>query len=284
MNNSTPDDKPVVLRAPERVKGKLNRWTLAIVIIGILVVAVLFALIYYSTVVTSSKNFSYTVPADSQGSYNSLTVSDVDGLVTVEPWSQTTILINGTMTANGLGSSLSTITVSNSSNNGDVVFDANFPASAGILYSQTYSATINVFVPSTIRFSSVHISNVNGKAQLSSINSTGVAVTTVNGNVTVSCSYCLDAALTSTNGNVTATFSSLANRGSYNLTATNANVDFTVPSSAGLKLTATFQNGYIVCPTCTGTIQGKTLTQMFGSGSASVSLDSVNGVITITRT
>ena len=257
---------------------------MAIIIIGILVVAVLFSLIYYSTAVVSSKTFSYTVPPDSQGSYKSLTVSDVDGLITVLPWSQSAILINGTLTANGLGSSLSSIKISNSSTDGNVLFKAEFPANTGILFSQTNTATIHVYVPSNIRFSSVQVANVNGKAQLNAINATNIGVATVNGNVTVDCRYCLNVALKSTNGNVTATFGSLATQGSYNLTATNANVNFTTPSSSEFKLTATVLNGYIVCPSCSGTSQGKSLTQTFGSGSANVTLDSVNGVITVTRT
>ena len=141
FGQSTSDALPSILSPPKSEKGKLNRWTLAIIIIGILVVAVLFSLIYYSTAVVSSKTFSYTVPPDSQGSYKSLTVSDVDGLVTVLPWSQSAILINGTLTANGLGSSLSSIKISNSSSDGNVLFRAEFPANTGILFSQTNTAT-----------------------------------------------------------------------------------------------------------------------------------------------
>ena len=273
---------PAILSPPKPAKRTLNRWTLAIVVVGILVVGVLFSLIYYSTAIVSSKTFSYTVPMGSAGSYSTLTVSDVDGLVTIQPWSGSSILINGTLTAKGLGSALSTIAISNSSSNGNVVFRAMFPASAGILFSQTYSVAINVFVPSTVQFSSIQVSNVNGRAQLNSVNSTRVVATTVNGNVTVSCSYCVDTALMSTNGNVTATFSTLATQGSYNLTATNANVSFTAPTSSSFKLSATVLNGYIVCPLCSGSTSQKQFTEKFNGGSATVNLDSTNGQITIT--
>lgn len=276
--------QPTTIGPPTSEKKKLNRWTVAIVVIGILVVGVLFSLIYYSTALVVSKNFSYSVPKDQQGSYRSLTVSDVDGPVTVQPWSQSTILINGTLTARGLGSSLSTIAISNSSANGDVVFHAAFPASSGLLFSQTYSATINVYVPSTLRFDAIQVSNVNGRAVLNSINATQLIATTVNGNVTVSCSFCQKTALMSTNGNVTATFSSLATQGSYNLTATNANVSFTSPMSSSFKLSATVLNGYIVCPICNGSTNQKQFTQTFNGGSATVHLDSVNGQIAITGT
>jgi hypothetical protein len=266
---------------PSIGKTKLNRWTVAIVIIGILIVGILFSLIYYSTAQLSSKTFSYT---PSEGPYDSLTISDVDGLVTVIPWLQPMILINGTLMAKGLGSSLSSITLSNSSSNGNIVFKATFPVSAGILFSQTFTAIINVYIPSTIRFNSVQVINVNGGVQVNKINSTRVAITTVNGNVNVSCIYCANATLSSTNGNVTGTFATLISKGSYNLTATNDNINFTAPASSSFKLRANVLNGYIVCPICTGSTSQKSFTQTFGTGAANVNLDSVNGQITITGT
>jgi DUF4097 and DUF4098 domain-containing protein YvlB len=253
----------------------------AIVIIGILTVGILFSLIYYSTAQLSSKTFSYSL---SEESYNSLTISDVDGLVTVIPWSQPTIVINGTLTAKGLGSSLSSIMLTNSTGNGNIVFKATFPVSAGILFSQTFTAVINVYVPSTIRFNSIQVTNVNGGVQVDNINSTRVAITTVNGNVNVGCIYCANATLSSTNGNVTGTFGTLLSKGSYNLTATNDNINFTAPASSSFKLTANVLNGYIVCPICSGTTSQKVFTQTFRTGAASVNLDSVNGQITITGT
>src|SRR5947199_9424674 len=84
---------------PESGKASLNRWVLVIVIIGILLVGALFSLIYYSTAQVSSKTFSYSPPQDARGSYSSLSISNVDGLVTVFPWSQPTVLINSTVTS-----------------------------------------------------------------------------------------------------------------------------------------------------------------------------------------
>jgi Putative adhesin len=270
---------------PRPGKTKLNHWTIAIVIIGILIVGVLFSLIYYSTALVSSKTFSYS---PLEGSYNSLSISDVDGLVTVLPWSQSSILINGTLNAMGLGSSLSSITLSNSTSNGNLIFKATFPASGGFLFSQTFTAFINVYVPSTTRFNSVQVTNVNGGVQLDSLNSTEVGVTTINGNVSVDCAYCVNATALSTNGNVTGTFVSLANKGSYNLTATNDNVNFTAPASSSFQLSATVLNGSIYCymagcPSTTVAAE-RTLTQSFNAGNATVNLDSLNGEITIMGT
>jgi DUF4097 and DUF4098 domain-containing protein YvlB len=212
----------------------------------------------------------------------------VDGLVTITPWSQPSILINGTLTAKGLGSSLTTIILTNSTSNGGLVFQAKFPTSSGILFSQTFTAAINVYVPSTIRFNSIQVTNVNGGVKITGINSTRVTTTTVNGNVSIDCVYCANATATSTNGNVTGTFAVLVNRGSYALTATNDNVNFTAPAKSSFTLSATVQNGSIYCymtgcPTKT-TANEKTLTQLFNGGGGNVNLDSVNGQITIEGT
>jgi len=254
------------------------------VIIGLLVVGTLFTLIYYSTAQVSSKTFSYSP----QGSYSSLSISDVDGLVTITPWSQPSILINGTLTAKGLGSSLTTIVLTNSTSNGELVFQSKFPTSSGILFSQTFTAAINVYVPSTIRFNSIHVTNENGGVRIAGINSTNVETTTVNGNVSVDCVYCANATAISTNGNVTGTFAALVDKGSYTLTATNDNVNFTAPAKSSFTLNATVQNGSIYCymtgcPNKT-TANEKTLTQLFNGGGANVNLDSVNGRITIEGT
>ena len=250
--------------------------------IGIIVVGILFSLIYYSTAQVSSKTFSFVPPT---GSYSSLFISDVDGLVTIVPWSQPSILINGTLTAKGLGSSLSTISLTNSTSGGSLSFKASFPTSAGILFSQTFTAKINVYIPSATRFATIQVANVNGGVQINDLNSTGVNVTTVNGNITVNCVYCAQMTAESTNGNVTGNFAILAGGGSYNLTATNDNINFTAPNSSSFQVTATVLNGSVYCHmTGCPNIQapGKSLKQTFGTGNASVSLDSVNGQITLT--
>jgi len=195
-------------------------------------------------------------------------------------------LINGTVTAKGLGSSLSTVNLSNSSSNGDIVFQALFPASAGFFLSQSYTAKINVFVPSTIRFTSVQVSNVNGAVRIENLNSTVVKLTTVNGAVSIDCVYCLNMTATSTNGNIAATFAALVNEGSYNLTAPNANLNFTAPSSSSFILSADDLNGSIQISGFPGmfTTTGTSLNHTFGTDGASVNIKSVNGQIILTGT
>ncbi|MBO0887617.1 DUF4097 family beta strand repeat protein [Candidatus Bathyarchaeota archaeon] len=271
------------IRPPWSGTRKINRWTIAIVTIGILVLGALFSLIYYSTAQISTKTFTYTPP---NGSYRGLSISDVDGPVTVQIWSQSTILINGTLTAKGLGSSLSTITLTNSTSNGNLVFKATFPPSAGILFSQTFTATINVFVPASSQFENVQVTNVNGAVRLKNVNSTSVAIKTTNGNIQLDCVYCLNATAVSTNGNVTGVFATLITKGTYSLTSANDNIVFIAPSSSSFQLSATVLNGSIYCEItgCPSAADGRALTYTFNGGGSTVDLNSVNGQITLVGT
>ena len=279
----TSETPPITsIHPPRPRRAPVNRWVLSITIIGILVVGVLFSLIYFTTAQVSTKNFSYNSPPDSGGTYKSLSVSDVDGLVTIQQWPQHAILINGTITARGLGSSPSIVNINNSTNNGDVLFRASFPVSGGFFFSQSYSVSVNVFVPSTIRLASVQVSNVNGGVRIQNLNATDVRVTSVNGALSIGCLYCQNLTAVSTGGNISGSFSTLVTLGSYNLTTTNANISFSAPNSSSFKLTA---SGAVSClfPGCKASGQG-VLAQTFGGGSASVRLTSAYGQITISAT
>lgn len=263
----------------------MNLWILAIVIIGIVVIGILFSLIYYSTAQSATKTFSYNPqPAQSNGgTYSSIFVSDGDGLVSVIPWTKSTVVINGTVTARGLGSFVSAVSLRNSSINGNVIFQALFPTSTGFFLSQSYTVSINVFVPATIRFASVQVTNVNGGVRINNLNSSNVNLTTVNGLESLTCVYCGNATLTSTNGSISASVPDLVSKGIYSLSATNGNVALALPSTSSFRLQATVVNGGILVSGFNGLVSGQThLTGTFGTGGAIVTLTSVNGQITIT--
>ena len=265
----------------------MNLWILGIVVIGIVVVGVLFSLIYFSTAQIATKTFAYSpqTAQSNSGPYSSISVSDVDGLVSIVPWTKTTILVNGTVIARGLGTSASDVGFRNSSINGNVIFQALFPTSTGFLLSQSYTVSINVFVPATIRLTSVQVTNVNGGVRIIDLNASSVSVTTVNGLVSLSCLYCGDATLTSTNGSISASFPALVINGTYSLSATNGNLALTLPSTSSFRLQATVVNGGILVSGFNGLVSGQThLTGTFGTGSAIVTLTSVNGQITIIGT
>jgi len=269
-------------------KTSFNRWVIAIVILVIVVVGVLFTLIYQSSAIVSTKNFSYSTAANQAINYT-LEVTNINGAVTLAPWGQASFLINGTVTAKGLGSSPAQVTLVNSSMNGNIVFQAQFPNNAAFLISQTYSVKINVFIPLSVHISKLVVGNLNGLVQATSLNITGASLSSANGNIDFSCSNCGKGSFSAqtTNGNIAGTFSTPITAGNYTMSTQNGNVQMAVPSSSSFKLTASLVNGNIQPTNLVLNNQTKTSTQVtatVGTGTAVVKLSTVNGQITITGT
>jgi len=273
---------------PIAEKTSFNRWVIAIVILVIVVVGALFALIYQTSAIVSTKNFSYSTAANQTSNYT-LEVSNNNGAVTLTPWGQASFLINGTITAKGLGSSPTQVNLVNSSMNGNIAFQTQFPNNAAFLISQTYSVKINVFIPLTVHLSKLVVANVNGLVQATSLNVTGASFSSANGDIDFSCSSCGSGGFSAqtTNGNIAGTFSTPITAGNYTLSSQNGNVQVTLPSSSSFKLTASLVNGNIQPTNLVLSNQTKTSTQIMatvGTGIADVKLSTVNGQITITGT
>jgi len=284
--SGTPPGTTIARPIPE--KTRFNRWVIAIVILVIVVMGVLFALIYQSSAIVSTKNFSYSTAANEASNYT-LEVTNVNGAVTLSPWGQASFLINGTITAKGLGSSPAQVNLVNSSMNGNIVFQAQFPNNAVFLISQTYSVKINVFIPVSVHLSKLVVGNVNGLVQATGLNVTGASFSSANGDIDFSCSSCGSGGFSAqtTNGNIAGTFSRPIIAGNYTMSSQNGNVQMTVPSSSSFKLTASLVNGNIQTPNLVLSNQTKTTTQVtatVGAGTADVKLSTVNGQITITGT
>jgi DUF4097 and DUF4098 domain-containing protein YvlB len=284
--SGTPPGASIARPIPE--KTSFNRWVIAIVILVIVVVGVLFALIYQSSAIVSTKNFSYSTVANQASSYT-LEVTNINGAVTLAPWGQANFLINGTITAKGLGSSPAQVNLVNSSINGNIIFQAQFPNNAAFLISQTYSVKINVFIPLSGHISKLVVGNVNGLVQATSLNVTGASFSSANGNIDFSCSNCGSGGFSAqtTNGNIAGTFSTPILAGNYTMSSQNGNVQVAVPSLSSFKLTASLVNGNIQTTNLVLSNQTKTSTQVtatVGTGTADVKLSTVNGQITITGT
>lgn len=257
-------------------------------ILVVVVMGILFGLIYQSSVVVSTKNFSYSPPKNPSG-YYTLEIANVNGAVTIAPWKQDTFLINGTITAKGLGSSPSQVNLVNSTVSGSIIFQAQFPSNAVFLISQTYSVKISVFVPMLVQIGKLVVDNVNGLVQASSLNVTAASFSVENGDVSFSCARCGGGGFSvqTTNGNIAGTFSSQITSGNYTMLSQNGNVNVNVPSSSSFKLTASLVSGTIQTPNLTLSNQTKTTTQLTataGTGKANVMLSTVVGDITITGT
>ncbi len=277
---------------PTFAKASINRWILGIVILGIVVVAVLFTLLYQSTAVVSSKGFSYTEPAGgggSNGKYTTLLVSNVNGGIKLLPWAQNTFVINGTVTAKGIGSSPEQVNLVESNTNGSIIFRALFPNTIGFFASQSYTAIVNVYFPMSITVGKLVVNTVNGIVQAANLNVTGASLSSVSGDVSFSCSYCGAGGISAstTNGIVGATFSAPLRNGTYTFSSMNGNVHLTVPSVSSFSLTATYVNGGFQTSGLTLSNQVNTnghFSAIVGSGTAIVTINTVNGQIIVTGT
>ena len=283
----TPPGTTIARPIPE--KTSFNRWIIGIVILVIVVMGILFGLIYQSTAVVSTKNFSYSTSANQPSNYYTLEVTNINGAVTLTSWPLDSFLINGTITAKGLGSSPTQVRFVNSSANGNIIFQAISPNNAAFLIAQTYSVRINVFIPSSVHISKLVVDNVNGLVQANALNVTGASLSSENGNINFSCLNCGDGGFSArtTNGNVAGTFSMPIIGGNYTMATQNGNVQVTVPSGSSFKLTASLVNGNIQTTNLVLSNQTKTGTQVtatVGTGAADVRLSTVNGQITITGT
>jgi Putative adhesin len=277
----------IVRPIPE--KTRYNRWIIATVIIVIIIMGILFGLIYQSSVVVSTKNFSFSTPANQPSNYYTLQVTNVNGAVTVVSWGQNSFLINGTIIAKGLGSSPSQVNLVESNTTGNIVFQAQFPNNAVFLVSQTYSVKIKVFVPSAVRIGKLVVNDVSGLVQASDLNATVASFSSQNGDIDFTCSFCGSGGFSAgtTNGNIAGTFSTPIIAGNYTLTTQNGNVQTTLPSSSSFKLTVSLVNGNIQTLNLALSNQTTTSTQItatVGTGTANVKLSTINGQITIKGT
>ena len=283
----TPPGTTIARPIPERTS--FNRWIIAIVILVIVVIGILFGLIYQSSAVESTKSFSYSTVANQPNNYYTLQVTNINGIVRLTSWPQDSFLINGTITAKGLGSSPAQVNIVNSSADGNIIFQAISPNNAVFLIAQTYSVKINVFVPSSVRISKLAVDNVNGLVQANSLNVTGASLSSENGNINFDCLNCGDAGLYAhtTNGNIAGTFSRPIVAGNYTMATQNGNVQVRFPSASSFKLTASLVNGSIQSSNLVLSNETETSTQVtatIGAGTANVRLATVNGQITITGT
>lgn len=287
-------------------KPGVTRTVLVVIILAIVVgavVAIVAASLFLGpSLSVTKKNFTpYTTPvSQSSSSPSSMTVSNTNGGVTTSTWSQAYLMINGTITARGFGSSPDVITFVESNSSGNILFQAIFPVSSSFFFGASYTVDIHVYEPASYQFNTVQIVTVNGDLQISSISATSVTITDTNGAITASgitatsatvtdtngsinlaCSACGSATVTMTNGGVTMNLSALSLSGSYVVTTTNGNVDLTLPSIASFKITPNTTNGTI-SSTGLGVQLTNHTTSTIGTGNAVVNLTTTNGSITVT--
>lgn len=264
-----------------------KRIIIAAVLIGVVMLGLVLSLVLSPALIVNSRDFSYPEQMNPPaGSPPSLSVTNVNGKVTVSSWAQNIVSISGTVTARGLGSSPDQVFLSESNINGVINFRPVFPSGSLLQLSDSYEAQIMIFVPLSTRFGLLKIDTVNGGIDARIANATTVQLNTVNGGIAINCVYCSSIAASTNNGPVSATFSSLESSGQYTLTSINGNVAMIVPLTAGFNVHADTTNGTVdvsgVGLQLTGTVQlSNDKTGKVGSGGASVRLHTVNGQVTM---
>ena len=135
-----------------------------VVVVGAVVAIVAGSLFLGPSLSVTKKNFTpYTTPvSQSSSSPSSMTVSNTNGGVTTSTWSQAYLMINGTVTARGFGSSPDVITFVKSNSSGNIVFQAIFPVSSSFFFGASYTVDIYVYEPASYQFNTVQIVTVNG--------------------------------------------------------------------------------------------------------------------------
>ena len=262
-----------------------KRVIIAAVLIGVVMLGLVLSFVLSPALIVNSRDFSYPEQVNPPaGSPPSLSVTNVNGKVTVSSWAQNTVSISGTVTARGLGSSPDQVFLSESNINGVINFRAVFPSGSLFQLSDSYEAQIIVFVPLSTRFGLLKVDTVNGGINARIANATTVQLNTLNGGIAINCVSCSSIAASTNNGPVSATFSSLESSGQYTLTSINGNVAMIVPLTAEFNVHADTTNGTVdvsgVSLQPTGTVQlSNDKTGKVGSGGATVRLHTVNGQV-----
>src|SRR2546428_5831169 len=283
------------------LSGTLLVVIILVVVVGAVVAVVAASLFLGPSLSVTKKNFTPYKSSVSQNNNNpsSMTVSNTNGGISVSSWSQAYLMINGTVTSRGFGSSPDAITFVESNSSGNIVFQAIFPAS-NFFFGASYSVDIHVYAPASAQFNTVQIVTVNGDLQVSSISASSLTLTDTNGAITSSnirattmtatdtngsvnlaCTLCGSATVTTTNGSVTIELSTLSLGGSYIVTSTNGNVSLTLPALASCKDTPNTTNG-TVSSSGLGVQLTNHATGTIGTGSAIVNLTTTNGSVTVT--
>jgi DUF4097 and DUF4098 domain-containing protein YvlB len=288
-----------------RAKPGIKTTTLVLIIIAVVVVAVVIAgtvaLILGPAFSVTKQNFTpYSTPvSQNSNSPSSLTVVDTNGGVTVTPWSQTYLFINGTITARGIGTNPNAISILPSNQSGEIVFQVMFPTGSFFI-STSYTVDINVYTPTSYQFKTAQATTVNGDVKFSKIGASTVSLTTTNGQLTATditassltltdtsgsidftCTSCTTVTATTTNGGVTANLQALALTGSYTLTSTSGSIKLKLPASGSFKITASTTNGAVTSSGLSTQLTNH-IQSTFGLGSAVVVATTTNGSITVT--
>lgn len=165
--------------------------------------------------------FSFREAVPSQGS--SITLSDIIGNIFATTWSQPDVLINGTITVTGEGSTPDNVQLHELNTGGSISFQ---PVYNDMTPGRSYLVNVNIYLPSNIAFESVAISEKGGGAiRLDPLNASRIDVSSWTGNIAMTLNP--------------------IRTGDYRIATYNGgSIDLKIPAESSFKLDATSGYGY----------------------------------------
>jgi DUF4097 and DUF4098 domain-containing protein YvlB len=285
--------------SPNTGKPRFNRQPLILLVLVIIGASVLIVfatafLIGPAVSVTKTSFTPYTTPV----SHNSpLTIVNANGGVSVSTWTKNYLMINGTISARGIGANPAAVSFIESNSSGEILFQTIAPPGT-FFFTTGYTVDINVYAPSSATFGATEVTTANGNIEVSGINASNatlivtngqltvsslsvqnLVLTDTNGNVGITCSSsCASVTATATNGGITANLTSLSLNGPYTLRTTDGSINLSLPKTSGFDMTATTTETISTSGGLT-VLNGQPL--RYGAGTAVITLTAIQGSLSI---
>ena len=221
--------------------------------------------------------FTQSAPFNANGA---VTLSNVNGSVTIKTWDKNEILIEGEKSAK-TAEELKLIDLAMDIAPARVTIKTSLPKRPGFWHDTIRAAVrFTITVPANAVLEK--IASVNAAIDLDGVRGT-VHAESVNGGIHAT-NLAASAHLETVNGSIHAAFTSIAKGQKIDAKTVNGRIDLSLPQDAGASLQADVVNGNVHCdfPLTLGqSSRGRHLEGKIGDGRATVTLESVNGSIRI---
>lgn len=223
--------------------------------------------------------FTRTAPFNAGGE---LTLSNVNGNVTIKTWDKNEILVEGEKSAR-TDEELKLIELTIDLSPAHAEIKAHLTKRPGH-WNNTIRAAVRFTITVPVTAVLERIETVNSNIKIESVRG-AVHAQTVNGGITAT-GLAADARLRSVNGRIHVDFAAVATGKKISLNTVNGGIVATLPKDAGVTLHTSVVNGSVDCafPIQLGHRHRHSLSGTIGDGRAELSAQSVNGSIHIEST
>lgn len=220
--------------------------------------------------------FSQTSPFNANGE---LTLSSINGSITVHTWDKNEILIQGEKSAK-TDEELKLIDLKMDVSPAAARIKVHLPKRSGGWFggnSIRASVRFDITVPATAVVRKIDV--VNASVTIEGVRGS-VSAESVNGRISAT-DLAGDAHLETVNGQIHASFAALAPHQQLSFETVNGGIKVILPKDAGASVQAEVVNGHISCdfPLTLGKAHHRSLAGTIGDGRASVKAETVNGSI-----